>query len=157
MTRFPGGPGESPGFLLWHVTLGWQRAITQALAPLGLTHVQFVLLACTWWLNEQGRIPNQHEVASQAGTDVKMTSEVLRKLESRRLLERSPDTTDARAKTLSVTDEGRSLARRAVEIVEQADADFLGAHSSALGRVLRQIIGSYDTEEGPTAQSATSS
>jgi DNA-binding MarR family transcriptional regulator len=86
-----------------------------------------------------------------------MTSEVLRKLESRRLLERSPDTTDARAKTLSVTDEGRSLARRAVEIVEQADADFLGAHSSALGRVLRQIIGSYDTEEGPTAQSATSS
>ena len=86
MTRFPGGPGESPGFLLWHVTLGWQRAITQALAPLELTHVQFVLLACSWWLNEQGQGPNQQEVAAQAGVDVKMASEVLRKLETRGLI-----------------------------------------------------------------------
>ena len=82
MTRFAGGPGESPGFLLWHVTLRWQRAIAEALAPFQLTHVQFVLLACTWWLNEQGQTPNQQEVAAQAGTDVKMTSEVLRRLES---------------------------------------------------------------------------
>jgi hypothetical protein len=41
-------PNESPGFLLWHARLRWQRDIAQALAPLDLTHVQFVLLACTW-------------------------------------------------------------------------------------------------------------
>jgi hypothetical protein len=50
-------PSESPGFLLWHATLRWQRGIAQALAPLDLTHVQFVLLACTWWLNEEGQHP----------------------------------------------------------------------------------------------------
>ena len=54
MSRFPEGPATSPGFLLWRLTLCWQRAITSALAPVGLTHVQFVLLACTWWLTEQG-------------------------------------------------------------------------------------------------------
>jgi DNA-binding MarR family transcriptional regulator len=53
----------------------------QALAPLDLTHVQFVLLACTWWLNEQGERPSQIALAAQAGTDIKMTSQVLRSLE----------------------------------------------------------------------------
>ena len=45
---------DSPGFLLWHATLRWQRAMVEALSPLGLTHTQFVLLASTWWLAENG-------------------------------------------------------------------------------------------------------
>ena len=32
MTRFAGAPDESPGFLLWHATLRWQRAVAAALA-----------------------------------------------------------------------------------------------------------------------------
>jgi hypothetical protein len=52
-------PADSPGFLLWRATLRWQRGIAAVLAPLGLTHVQFVLLACTSWLNAQGEDPNQ--------------------------------------------------------------------------------------------------
>ena len=64
----PLNPGESPGFLLWHTTLRWQRDIAAALAPLDLTHVQFVLLACAWWLNNQGEHPNQLALARQAGT-----------------------------------------------------------------------------------------
>jgi hypothetical protein len=39
-------PNDSPGFLLWHATLRWQRGVARALKPLELTHVQFVLLAC---------------------------------------------------------------------------------------------------------------
>src|SRR5262249_4571528 len=39
----------SLGFLLWHATLRWQRLLSAALRPLGLTHVQFVLLAVLWW------------------------------------------------------------------------------------------------------------
>ena len=46
------GPDYSPGFWLWHATLRWQREIAAVLAPLGLTHVQFVLLSCAWWLND---------------------------------------------------------------------------------------------------------
>lgn len=83
MSRFPEAPAASPGFLLWHVTLAWQRAIAAALAPLELTHVQFVLLACAWWLEGHGQTPNQLDLARPAGTDVKMTSQVVRKLERR--------------------------------------------------------------------------
>ena len=139
MTRFGGGPAESPGFLLWHLTLRWQRAIAAALAPLDLTHVQFVLLACTYWLTEQGHRPNQQQVAAQAGTDVKMTSQVLRRLEARRLIARRTDDVDARAKTLSMTRRGRSLAIEAITVVEDADAAFFAEYPAALTRALGTI------------------
>jgi DNA-binding MarR family transcriptional regulator len=110
MTRFPEGPATSPGFLLWRLTLAWQRAICAALAPLGLTHVQFVLLACAWWLGEHGQVPNQLELARLAGTDVKMTSQVVRKLETKLLLRREVDPADTRARLLRLTVEGAALA-----------------------------------------------
>jgi DNA-binding MarR family transcriptional regulator len=120
----PGGPGDSAGFLLWHTTLRWQREITAALGPLGLTHVQFVLLACTWWLNDQGDHPNQATVAAQAGTDVKMTSQVVRALEAKGLLTRETDPADTRAKRLRVTEAGALLAPRAIATVDAVDAAF---------------------------------
>jgi DNA-binding MarR family transcriptional regulator len=134
------GPGDSPGFLLWHATLRWQRAVAAALTPLGLTHVQFVLLACAWWLNSQGERPNQLTLARQAGTDVKMTSQVLRALESKGLVEREVDPADTRAKRLRVTGAGADLAPRAIAAVEQVDAEFfqsvaVGEAVTLLGRL----------------------
>ena len=120
-------PEDSPGFLLWHVTLRWQRDIAAALAPLDLTHVQFVLLATTWWLNSHGQDPNQLAVARQAGTDVKMTSQVLRKLEDKGLVRREVDPGDTRARRLRVTARGAKLAQRAIAVVEEADAAFFKA------------------------------
>ncbi len=117
-------PNDSPGFLLWHATLRWQRGVARALAPLDLTHVQFVLLACTWWLNEQGERPTQVALAAQAGTDIKMTSQVLRNLERKGLIEREVDTADTRARRLRVTRQGARLAPRAIALVEQVDSDF---------------------------------
>ena len=123
----PLDPEQSPGFLLWHVTLRWQREIAAALAPLDLTHVQFVLLATAWWLNSRGEDPNQLRLARQAGTDVKMTSEVLRKLEAKGLITRTVDTADTRARKLRVSDRGTRLAIRALAVVEATDAAFFQA------------------------------
>jgi DNA-binding MarR family transcriptional regulator len=117
-------PGQSPGFLLWHATLRWQRGVAAALAPLDLTHVQFVLLASTWWLNEHGEHPSQIALAGQAGTDVKMTSQVIRSLERKGLVEREVDPADTRARRLRVTRAGARLAPRAIAAVERVDADF---------------------------------
>ncbi|MCW2620601.1 MAG: MarR family transcriptional regulator [Frankiales bacterium] len=141
MTRFSGGPADSPGFVLWHATLTWQRSINAALAPLGLTHVQFVLLACAWWLDARGDTPNQQALARQAGTDVKMTSQVLRTLESKGLLQRHVDPNDSRAKHLRLTTAGVELAQRAVTAVEQVDADVFGEAATDLLTVLRRLPG----------------
>jgi len=117
-------PGDSPGFLLWRATLRWQRMVAAALSTMDLTHVQFVLLACAWWLNQQGEEPNQLAVARQAGTDVKMTSQVLRTLEDKGLIERYTDAGDTRAKRVRVTARGKALAPKAIAAVERADAEF---------------------------------
>ena len=130
-TRFPEGPQASPGFLLWHATLRWQRAVSAALQPFDLTHVQFVLLACAWWLDDRAESPNQLTLARQAGTDVKMTSQVVRKLEEKGLLARATDPHDTRAKLLTITPPGRALARRAVAVVERVDAEFFAAAMAA--------------------------
>lgn len=139
-TRFADGPAGSPGYLLWRVTLAWQRAVADALRPLDLTHVQFVLLACAWWHTEHGQRPNQLELARQAGTDVKMTSQVLRRLEQKGLLTREVDAEDTRARRLRVTDAGVALAKRAVTVVEEVDArTFAGDGPTALP-LLRRLL-----------------
>jgi DNA-binding MarR family transcriptional regulator len=119
------GPGESPGFLLWRITLRWQRLMVAALRPLGLTHVQFVLLASTWWLTTvAGERPTQRRLAEHAGTDPMMTSQVVRALEVHGLVTRAVDPADSRARLLGVTPRGAALAQAAIAVVEAADAEF---------------------------------
>jgi DNA-binding MarR family transcriptional regulator len=138
-------PSQSPGFLLWHATLRWQRGIAGALAPLDLTHVQFVLLACAWWLNDHGDPPNQVAIAAQAGTDVKMTSQVLRTLERKGLLERKVDAADTRARRVRVTKRGAALAPRAIAVVEEVDARFFAdIPARETLRVLRRLANGDD-------------
>jgi DNA-binding MarR family transcriptional regulator len=105
--------------------------VAAALAPLDLTHVQFVLLACTWWLNEQGEQPTQIRLAAQAGTDIKMTSQVLKTLEKKGLIERQVDPADTRARRLRVTRRGTRLAPRAIAVVERVDAEFFSESPTA--------------------------
>jgi len=119
------GPEQSPGFVLWRATLLWQRRITAALEPFGLTHVQFVLLACAWWLGRD-ETPRQADVAAQAGTDAVMTSEVLRRLEAKGLVRREHDAADRRARRIVVTAEGIRAAEEAVAAVESVDREVLG-------------------------------
>jgi DNA-binding MarR family transcriptional regulator len=117
------GPEKSPGFLMWQVTLAWQRAMRAALAPHDLTHVQFVLLATAWWLGRD-ELPTQQALAEQAGTDTMMTSQVVRKLAERGLLEREDDPKDARARRIRVTKAGLKTLTPALADVEQVDEEF---------------------------------
>jgi DNA-binding MarR family transcriptional regulator len=121
-------PHVSPGLLLWRVTLRWKREISAALAPLELTHAQFVLLASAWWLGaHRPELPSQREVAEQAATDPMMTSQVLRALEQRALVTREPDPNDGRSRLIAVTPAGADLARRAIEVVEAVDHAFFAS------------------------------
>jgi DNA-binding MarR family transcriptional regulator len=140
VTQFADGPAASPGYLLWCVTLTWQRAVTAALRPLGVTHVQFVVLVSTWWLHEQGRGPSQVELARHTAIDVKMTSQVVRTLEGKGLLTRDPDPADARIRRLRPTDAGAALARRAVVVVEEVDQRFFGDQLAAAVPLLQRLL-----------------
>jgi DNA-binding MarR family transcriptional regulator len=132
--------------LLWRTTLRWQRAIVAALRPLGLTHVQFVLLASTWWLTRvAGEKPTQRRVAEHAATDPMMTSQVLRTLEGMGLITRSPSPEDGRARRLSVTKRGMALAQRAIAVVEGVDDEFFATAGPrpAVLRILHRLAGEH--------------
>jgi DNA-binding MarR family transcriptional regulator len=98
--------------MLWRITNSWQREIRAALAPFGLTHVQFVLLAALTAMDRETPV-TQRDLAERAVTDPMMTSQVLRALEDKDLVERHPHPTDRRARTLKVTPAGVALANRA--------------------------------------------
>lgn len=132
---------ESPGFALWRVTTSWQGAVRAALAPYDLTHVQFVLLASLAWMDRDVTV-SQRDLADLAGTDVMMTSQVVRTLERKGLVVRSAHPTDGRARALAPTARGRELASRANSAVESADDryfDVLGSDRDLLLRFLKML------------------
>jgi len=144
------GPAASPGFLLWKVSNAWQRRQRAALQPLGLTHSQFVILAASTWFGASETL-TQSRIAELTGIDVMTTSQVLRALESAKLLERREHPGDPRAKSIAVTSRGRELARQAIVVVEDTDAAFfqpIAAHTPDLLRLFGQLaVGSDETPE----------
>lgn len=115
---------DSSGFLLWQVTNLWQREIRKALEAYDITHSQFVLLASIQWLSQQKQEVTQVLLASHTKIDPMTTSTVLRTLESKGLVERQSHATDTRAKTVSLTENGRKTVRQAVKTVEDFDRAF---------------------------------
>jgi len=125
-------PDDSPGFLLWQISNLWQRKMKAGLSDLGLTHVQFVLLAGIVWFNQQGESVTQARLAAHAKTDVMMTSKVLRTLEKKGLVQREVHATDTRAKSLSITSQGYELFEAAIAIVDRIDREFFAVSARQL-------------------------
>ncbi|MCU1513692.1 MAG: putative HTH-type transcriptional regulator YdcH [Microbacteriaceae bacterium] len=117
------GPLASPGYWLRRAAQDWRRQLGVRLRPLDLTPTQFDVLAATSWLGRSGTSPTQQDIADFSGNDRMMTSKVLRTLETRQLVGRTPDGTDARTNRLSVTEAGRALVTGATAIARSVDAD----------------------------------
>lgn len=147
-TSYP-HPQASTGLMLWRVTNSWQRAIRAALAPFALTHVQFVLLATLTSIDSSVPV-TQRELATRAAIDPMMTSQVLRTLESKGLIERRAHPNDGRARVLSPTPTGVSLVNRANAAVERADLAYFAALGDEVGSFTRSlaVLCPGDTEPG---------
>lgn len=149
MDRFPSKfkeAEESPGFMLWRATTNWQKAIRTALKPYCLTHAQFVLLFSCKWLKERADNPGvtQVQLAQHTRLDINVTSQVLRTLEKKGYIQRSPHPADSRANIVSVTESGDRIASAAVRAVEEADQAFfsvLGDEIGHLNQYLKNLAG----------------
>lgn len=134
---------DSPGFLLWQLTNLWQKRIRSALAPLNITHVQFVLLASIAWLEDAGKVVSQAGLSRHAHTDIMMTSQVVRTLEEKGLITREPHPADPRARMILLTTLGQEVAHQAVPLVEAVDAQFfqeLGEQALAFTHSMQCLI-----------------
>lgn len=122
-------PEESPGYLLWCVSMQWRRIIENVLKPLGLTHPQFVVLATVGWLTQKKEAISQAEISKSAGLDPNTISQIIRGLEIKKLIKRKR-VVDERSKNPVLTDLGSSTLMKALPAVEQADKKFFEVLSS---------------------------
>ena len=75
----------------------WRVAVDRALAPLGLTHAQYVLLASLYGMERAGRRPTQRELADHTGLEALYASKLARALDADGLIRRDRDPADTRA------------------------------------------------------------
>lgn len=112
------------GYLLWQVSNSWQRSIKTVLDPLDLTHVQYLLLETLEQIKAEGQAATQVKLAREAGTDVMMTSKVLRVLEQKKWVSRKANRADARAFQIALTPAGEKVVAKARQLINDADRNF---------------------------------
>ncbi|MFJ3703077.1 MULTISPECIES: MarR family winged helix-turn-helix transcriptional regulator [Streptomyces] len=116
MSKVP--PGPTPGFLVWRVANKWRVAVDRAVAPLGLTHAKYALVASLYGMRHSGERPSQRELADHTGLEALYVSKLARALEADGLIERTRHPRDPRAVQLALTGQGESVTRQAVTVVQ---------------------------------------
>jgi len=132
-------PEQSPGYLLWQVSIMWRSFIEDTLKPHGLTHPQFVVLATTAWLTKDGEIVSQSDVSYATGLDPNTTSQILRGLEKKKLIKREKSLNE-RSKNPSLTDIGLAILDQALPAVEESDVQFFEVLSQREQETLFKIF-----------------
>ena len=153
-------PTENPtlGYLLWRLTTRLRAAVDRALAPLGLTHAQYTLLASLYGFSHNGTLPSQRELADWTGLEPIFVSKLARALEHAALIERAEHPNDTRAVQLRITERGTAVAERAIAIVQTLQEELTqpiggiqSPHSRALVHTLRTLLGTEQQRETMTS------
>ncbi|WP_406005464.1 MarR family transcriptional regulator [Streptomyces sp. NBC_00637] len=118
MSETTGSGGATPGFLVWRLSTKWRVAVDRAVAPLGLTHAQYALVASLYGMRHAGERPSQRRLADHTGLEPLYVSKLARALESAGLIERTRAPRDPRAVQLALTERGQDVTRRAVQVVQ---------------------------------------
>ena len=148
-------PVHPHGYLVWRLSMRWRVAVDRALAPLGLTHAQYVALASLSALSADGSAPSQRVLADHTGLEALYVSKLARGLESAELIVRTPDPADSRAVRLAFTPKGAEVTAKAVEVVKHLIAQLLeplGGAGSARAEQFRHDLNTLlDTPLTPSS------
>src|SRR5690242_9344831 len=136
---------ETPtaGYLIWRLSMKWRAAVDRAVAPYGITHAQYSVLASLYGLSRGGARPSQRELADVTGLEPIYISKLARALERAGLVERRDHPRDPRAVELHLTGEGERVARQAIGTVRQLQDELaapLGGTGSPRHRALLETL-----------------
>lgn len=133
-------PEDSPGFLLWQLTNQWQRQQRQALAKLGLTHAQFVVLAGVLWLSSlPDNTVTQKQVSELSKIDKMSMSDLVATLLQKKMLKRMSHNKDKRAYSLVLTNKGRRTVLKSIPVVEGIDREFFSKETPNLVELIHNL------------------
>jgi MarR family transcriptional regulator, organic hydroperoxide resistance regulator len=133
---------DSPGFMLWKAANLLQRLHSQCLADLNVTPTQFSLMTCVVYLDGTNDLVTATSVVSHTGMDKMLVSDLLKTLENKGLITRSPNPNDARSSVIRPTPLGVRTTNAAVRKIEAFDARFFGrlVNVPAFHRALVRLV-----------------
>jgi MarR family transcriptional regulator, organic hydroperoxide resistance regulator len=144
--------------LVWRLSTRWRAVIDRTVAPLGLTHAQYAVLAPLLSLHRAGARPTQKGLADATGLEPLYVSKLARSLEAAGMVERSPDPADSRAVRLALTPAGSEAATRATERVRALQDELLAPLGGASAPAAREFLATLITLlAGPAEPGAPSS
>ena len=142
------------GFLVWRLSMKWRVAVDRAVAPLGMTHAQYALMASLYGMGRSGQRPSQRELADHTGLEALYVSKLARALESSGLVARTRDPADPRAIRLELTEQGRDVTRRAIKVIQGLLDQLLeplgGQHGSRANQFTQELATLLDVPLDPT-------
>jgi DNA-binding MarR family transcriptional regulator len=122
-----------------------RAGVDRVLAPLGLTHAQYTLLASLYGFSRTGAQPSQRELADWTGLEPIFVSKLARALEQAGLIERTDHPADARAVQLRLTEDGTDVARRAIAIVHAFQEEFTAPIGGTQSQRNRDLVRTLQT------------
>lgn len=156
-----GSPGPTPGFLVWRLANKWRVAVDRAVAPLGLTHAQYSLVASLYGMQRAGERPSQRRLADHTGLEALYVSKLARALESAGHVERTRDPRDPRAVQLRLTERGEAVTRQAVAVVQDLHRQLLeplgGLDAPRTNAFTDELVLLLDTPLAPSAPNTENS
>jgi DNA-binding MarR family transcriptional regulator len=144
---------STPGHLVWRLSMKWRVAVDRALAPVGLTHAQYVFLSSLFGLERAGTTPSQRELADHTGLEALYVSKLARALDTDGLVERTRDSADTRTIRLSLTARGRDVVEPAIatvaELLDRLLAPLGGRDGDRTAALARELTLLLDTPLDP--------
>ena len=135
-----GAPQNAVGFVMWRVVHRYQREVDQALRPLGLTHLQFIVLALAAWTARTGETATQSELATLGDIHPMQVSNVVKALDRNGLIERTPSRRNALAKQVAITAKGLEALRAALPLGIEIQARLFGKAGRPGGQLLEMLV-----------------
>jgi DNA-binding MarR family transcriptional regulator len=109
----------SLGFLIWELNNTIETKMNQMLREFGITRFQFYILQSLKTSKDHKLEFTQNEFANFIHANNMMVSKVLRQMEIKNLIQRTPSTKDGRAMVVSLTPTGLKMYSKTAQKVQQ--------------------------------------
>lgn len=134
-------PDQQLGYLLVQTSWLKQRINSNAFNELGVTYVQFVILAGILELGVTRPIITQQTIVVERRLDKTMVSSVVKTLIKKQLVSKSEHPTDSRAMVLKLTSKGEEIACKGKAKAKEIDTLFFdGIDKQALSNTLTFLL-----------------
>ena len=113
-------PDEAVGFLLWRTLLVYQRRAEEVLSEVGLTHLQFAVLATAGSLALSSAEVIQRHIVKRSGIKESQVSLMIKALRVKGMLLQESGMHDPRVRAIRLTEHGARALESAIPLINAA-------------------------------------